>query len=234
MNTSVDRNVPTAEKVQLSDEEVVERVLGGDVSLFEVIMRRYNTRLYRVARSILRNDAEAEDVMQDAYVKAYEHLGQFEGRAQFSTWLTRIAVHEALRRVRKSARFEDWALSEEDAEDRMNRFPSKDQNPEQQISNSEAAYLLEQAIQELPDGYRAVYMLRDVEEMNTAETAATLGLTEDNVKVRLYRARAVLRRHLYSTIGSKAVHAFQFHAVRCDRVVSSVLDRIQREANFSH
>ena len=93
---------------QLSDEELVERILAGDTALYEVIMRRYNTRLYRVARAIVKHDAEAEDVMQDAYVKAFQHLSQFAGRAKFSTWLTRIAVHEALARLQKAKRFEDW------------------------------------------------------------------------------------------------------------------------------
>ena len=169
----------------LSDEEVVARVLAGETSMFEVVMRRYNQRLYRVARAILRNDGEAEDVMQDAYVRAYEHLDQFAGRAKFSTWLTRIAVHEALTRQRRGNRYQELEpMSEGGGGDPMDGFASMALNPEEQASNSQIRSLLEEAVEKLPDAYRAVFMLRDVEEMSTTDTANVLEITEENVKVR--------------------------------------------------
>ncbi len=135
----------------LSDEEVVERVLAGDTALYEVVMRRYNTRLYRAARAILKNDGEAEDVMQDAYVRAFQHLGQFEGRARFSTWLTRIAVHEALARVHKARRFEDWDHMNENQQNEIGAIPLRS-NPESETASVEMSKILEQAIENLPDG----------------------------------------------------------------------------------
>jgi RNA polymerase sigma-70 factor (ECF subfamily) len=210
-----------------ADEEIVARVLSGETALFEIIMRRYNQRLYRVARGILRNDGEAEDVMQDAYVRAYQHLGQFAGRSKFSTWLTRIAVHEALARLRKQSRFQDLepATSETSGEG-MENLAANLRTPEQNAGGAELRSLLEQAIASLPENYRAVLMLRDVEEMTTQETAEALELTEENVKVRLHRARAMMRRELYGRVGASSASAFQFEAPRCDRVVAAVFARL--------
>jgi RNA polymerase sigma-70 factor (ECF subfamily) len=221
---------PVTSQDPLSDEEVVARVLAGETNLFEIVMRRYNQRLYRVARAILRSDSEAEDVMQDAYVRAYEHLGQFAGRAKFSTWLTRIAVHEALMRRRRGNRYQELQPMSEREEDPMEGFPSRALTPEQQASNSQVHRLLEDAVEQLPDAYRAVFMLRDVEEMSTIETANVLEITEENVKVRLHRARALLRKSLYALAGMGRREAFSFHAVRCDRVVKNVFDRIGTRA----
>ena len=173
----------------LSDEEVVARVLAGETSMFEIVMRRYNQRLYRVARSILRNDSEAEDVMQDAYVRAYEHLDQFAGRARFSTWLTRIAVNEALARQRRGNRYQELEPMSQSDGDPMDGFRSMALNPEQEASNSQIRRLLEEAVEKLPDAYRTVFVLREIEEMSTADTANVLELSEENVKVRLHRAR---------------------------------------------
>jgi len=210
----------------LSDEEVARRVLDGETALFEIIMRRYNQRLYRIARGILRDDAEAEDVMQDAYVRAYTHLGQFAGRSQFSTWLTRIAIHEALSRVRRRQRMDQLGPEESsDGESGMNLMASS-LNPEEQTSAAELGKALETAILAIPEQYRLVLMLRDVEQMNTSETAAALELTEENVKVRLHRARALVRKELFARAGAEAQSAFGFMGVRCDRVVARVLERI--------
>ena len=212
----------------LSDEEVVVRVLAGETGMFEVVMRRHNQRLYSVARAILRNDGEAEDVMQDAYVRAYEHLNQFAGRAKFSTWLTRIAVHEALARQRRGNRYQELEPMSEREGDPMDRFASLTPNPEQQASNSEIRRLLEEAVDNLPDSYRTVFMLRDIEEMSTTDAADVLEITEENVKVRLHRARALLRKSLYARAGMQKNEAFNFHAIRCDRVVKNVFERIQK------
>ena len=214
----------------LSDEEVVTRVLAGETGMFEIIMRRHNQLLYRVARGILRNDGEAEDVMQDAYVRAYEHLGQFAGRAKFATWLTRIAVHEALARQHRGNRYQELETMSEREGDPMDRFASLAPDPEQQASNSEVRRLLEEAVEKLPDAYRTIFILRDIEEMSTTDAAEVLEITEDNVKVRLHRARALLRKSLYARAGIERKEAFNFHAVRCDRVVKNVFERIQQRA----
>jgi RNA polymerase sigma-70 factor (ECF subfamily) len=209
----------------LSDEQVVERVLAGETALYEVVMRRYNTRLYRVARAILRNDAEAEDVMQDAYVRAFQHLRQFGGRSKFSTWLTRIAVNEALARLHKAKRFEEWDDMDQSKQESMGAARST-RNPESEAASGELSRLLEQAIEKLPENYRAVVMMRDVEEMSTSEAAACLSLTEENVKIRLHRAHALLRKELYATAKISTTQAFPFHAIRCDRVVAAVFARL--------
>lgn len=213
----------------MPDEEVVRRVLDGETPLFELIMRRYNQRLYRVARAILRDDAEAEDVMQDAYVRAYTHLAQFGGRSQFATWLTRIAIHEALARVQRRKKTDQLGANEwNDGEGEMN-IPATTLNPEEQLSASELGRALESAILSIPEQYRLVLMMRDVEQLSTTETASALDLSEENVKVRLHRARAMVRKNLFAQAGSEAPRAFGFMGERCDRVVARVMERIRSE-----
>jgi RNA polymerase sigma-70 factor (ECF subfamily) len=189
-------------------------------------MRRHNQRLYRVARAIVKDDSEAEDVMQEAYVNAYTHLHQFEQRAQFSTWLTRIAVHEALARVRKRARFTDLDEEGEAGDLAMAGFGANGRTPEQQASNAELRALLETAVEGLPSAYRVVFVLREVQGLSTAETAEALGVTEETVKTRLHRGRALLREELFQRAGIATSYAFEFHLSRCDRVVQNVLTRI--------
>ena len=217
-----------------TDQEVVDRVRAGDTALYEILMRRYNQRLYRVTCSILRDRAEAEDVIQDTYVRAYQHLDQFAGHAPFAVWLTRIAVNEALHRLqvrRRSMQFQDFDYDGEDAmSDAESRIPESSPDPEQRASIAELARLLEQAVLDLPEQYRAVVVLRDVEELTTAETAAALELTEENVKVRLHRARALMRDRLFARVGAEAKSAFPFMGERCDRVVLGVFSRL-REFN---
>lgn len=207
-----------------TDLEIVERVKAGDTALYEIVMRRYNQRLYRVVRAILRDDGEAEDVIQDAYVRAYQHLDQFAGSAPFSTWLTRIAVNEALHRLRsrnRSPQIEDEA----NGEGPMN-IPETSLDPEQGASVAELGHLLEEAVLDLPEQYRVVVMLRDIEGLSTAETAAALDLSEENVKVRLHRGHAKARGWLVERVGAKAKDAFPFMGIRCDRVVNQVFDQI--------
>ena len=210
----------------MTDEEVIGRVRSGDTALFEVIMRRYNRRLYRVTRSILGNDGEAEDVTQDAYVRSYIHLEQFDGRARFSTWLTKIAVHEALARLRKRQRLVEIDAASEAMESRMN-LESRVPSPEQEVLTHTMKLVLEGAVDRLPETYRSVFMLREVEGMSTAETAECLDVSEEAVKVRLHRARAQLRKHIYEQTGAATAEAFQFLGARCDRLVSAVLERIR-------
>jgi len=206
----------------LSDEDIIARILAGDSPLFEVLMRRHNERVFRAARSIVRDDREAEDVMQEAYVNAYTHLSQFDGRAQFSTWLTKIAVHEALARARRSGRYE--LMDETPLEAVMPTHSSPD--PERQTFGHELGRLIESAVDNLGDGYREVFMLRQVEGMSTAETAEVLGVSEDVVKTRFSRAKHALQQDLLDRMGSAATSAFTFGQARCDRVVAEVLERV--------
>jgi RNA polymerase sigma-70 factor (ECF subfamily) len=223
----------------LSDEDVVRRILLGETALFEVLMRRYNQRIYRAVRAILRDDADAEDVMQQAYLNAYRHLDQFEERAKFSTWLTKIAVYEALHRVRRrrpmTSLDEVMSGGPRDREGlegpqgttTMDTIKSTGPNPEQALLAGETTSLLAAAVNGLPDGLRDVFMLRDVDGLSTLETAESLGIKEDTVKTRLHRARRHLRRHLSTSIESAAPATFQFHAVRCDRVVAHVMQALR-------
>ena len=202
----------------LTDKEIVHRVSRGDVQMFEVLMRRHNQRLYRAVRAILQDDAEAEDVVQQAYLNAYRHLDQFDGRAQFSTWLTRIAVYEALarrRRVRGTPTTSEHGLAETAAS------PSPD--PERQAYVKELSVLMESALAGLPDGYRSVFMLREVDGLSTAETARHLRISEATVKTRLHRAKGLLQRRLHAVTPAGA---FSFDGARCDRLVAGVMRRL--------
>jgi len=217
-------------KEERSDEEVVASILQGETGLYEIIMRRYNQRLYRIARSILREDAEAEDVMQDAYVRAYQHLSQFAGRSRFAAWLTRITVNEALARRKNSQRHLEIEGMPPEKQETL--LTSRAASPEHQASTRELGALLEDAIVSLPDAYRPVLVMRDVEEMSTVETAAALDLSEENVKVRLHRARAMLRRELYSRAGVGYASAFPFLGARCNRIVERVFELISLQKDF--
>jgi RNA polymerase sigma-70 factor, ECF subfamily len=207
------------------DPEVVERVRAGDVDLFEVLMRRYNQKLYRAARSVFPNDpSEAEDVVQDAWVRAFEHLDQFEGRAQLSTWLVRITLHEAWSRARRRRRLgplED-AAREEAAMETTTAGP----DPEKDAAALEMRGLLEEAVANLPETYRTVFVLRSIEDMTTEETAECLELSSDVVKTRLHRARGLLRRELLARAGTSVAALYPFAGARCDRIVAGVLARL--------
>jgi RNA polymerase sigma-70 factor (ECF subfamily) len=205
----------------LTDEEVVARVIDGDTALFEILVRRHNTRVYRAVRAVLRDDADAEDVMQEAYLNAYRALGAFAGRAQFSTWLTRIAVNAAIARRGKRIRMGD------DAEMLM-LVEDEGPDPEQQTMTSELRGVMEREVAALPDAFREVIILRDVEGLSTAEAATCLEVSEDLVKTRLHRARALLRDRLYRRAGSLDA-LFTFGNERCDRVVGRVMAEITRD-----
>ena len=209
------------------DEEIVSRVIAGEVALFEVLMRRHNQRVYRTIRAILKDEVEVEDVMQQTYVLAYTNLAQFAGTANFSTWLTKIARNEALRRIRREAHFvADQDLAQPGNGTRM-EFATDDPNPEESMGTRELATMLESAIDALPETYRSVVMLREIEGMSTAQAAEVLGVTEEVVKTRLHRAKQHIRELLVERVNAQAGEAFPFYAPRCDRVVARVLTRIQ-------
>ena len=214
--------VPLSPTAALPDEEIVPRILAGDTALFEVLMRRHNERVYRAARAILRDGREAEDVMQEAYVNAYTHLDQFDGRAQFSTWLTRIAVNEALARARKRGRYEPLDTGSLETFMPISSAP----DPERQALGRELGALIESAVDKLGDGYREVFMLRQVEGCSTAETAQILGVSEDVVKTRFSRARQALQADLLDRTGGAAETAFPFGQSHCDAMVAAVMARI--------
>jgi len=216
----------SSNEAPVTDEALVPRILAGETALFELIMRRHNQRLFRAARAILNDDAEAEDVMQETYARAFAHLGQFRGDAQLATWITRIAVHEAFARVRRRRRLA--ALPpDDDVETLFMADRPKPADPEREAHNAELRGLLERAIDELPETYRTVFMLREVEGLSTATTAECLGVSEEVIKTRLSRARARLRDGLYERAGAVAPAAFTFGAERCDRVVAAVLSRLR-------
>jgi RNA polymerase sigma-70 factor (ECF subfamily) len=221
MNTTA--RAVEAPSLQLPDEEIVRRVRAGEVALFEVLMRRHNPLVYRAIRGILRDEAEVEDAMQQAYLNAFVNLGDFAGAAAFSTWLVRIALNEALACLRRGARLEVVAEVPENAEALMECPPG---NPEDRAAAREAIHLLEAAVDRLPPAYRSVFMLREVQQLSTAEAADSLGLSEENVKVRLHRARLALKDALLAEVGPSAAAAFPFLAPRCNRVVASVMARI--------
>jgi RNA polymerase sigma-70 factor (ECF subfamily) len=205
----------------LSDEDVVARVRGGDTAVFEILMRRYNQRLFRAARAILRDDADAEDAVQGAYLAAYTHLDQFAGAARFSTWLTRIAVREALGKLRTRRRRGEVDL---EGKEEMLMSDETDDSPEKHAARRELAGVLESAVDALPEIYRIVFMMREIEQLSTQETADVLELSEEAVKVRLHRARAMLRENIYkrANFGS----TFTFGHGRCDRIVAAVMAAI--------
>ena len=210
-----------------ADEEIARRVQAGESALFEVLMRRHNPRVYRAIRSLIKDEAEVEDAMQAAYLHAFAHLKDFRGSARFSTWLTQISINEALMRLRRDLRHPAVSLTliEDSPMSPITPLPT----PEAATSGREVAHLLERAVDALPDLYRTVFMLREIEGLDTTETAAALGVSEDVVKTRLSRARAALRETLEELAGGHAKDAFGFHATRCDRVVHNVM-RVLRSA----
>lgn len=216
------------EQSLMDDDQVIERVCAGEIELFEVVMRRYNQRIYRTVRSILRDDDEAVDVMQEAYLNAYSHLRDFSGRARFSTWLTRIAVHEAFARLRRRRRLEP--LEDSDSEDLMT---SQTPGPDERASDGELRVFLEEAVDTLPETFRTTFMLRAVEHLSVAETAEVLGIPEETVKTRHHRARERLQNALTERVGDALPQLFGFHRPRCDKVVAYVLARIQEQSGVA-
>ena len=201
-----------------SDEAIVARLMRGESELFEVLMRRHNQRLFRAARAIVRDDDEAEDVMQEAYVHAYTKLNQFEGRAKFSTWLTRIAVHEALARVRKRRPNVD-----PETEVVLSTMP----NPEDAVSSRELGQLLEPLVDALPEAFRAVFVLRAVEGLSAAEVGECLAIPEETVRTRFFRARRALQLQIEQQLMASVPELYAFHLLRCDRIVAAVFARLE-------
>jgi len=194
----------------------------NDLAAFEQLMRRHNRALYRTARSIVKDDAEAEDVLQEAYLLAFRAMESFRGDSSMSTWLTRIVINEAIARSRKKGRSAE--IIQFDGEAALDEHLEQ---PEQALLRSEARRLIEQKIDELPDGFRTVFVLRALEEMTVEETAACLDIPEATVRTRYFRARGLLREALSRELDVALEDAFAFDGARCDRIVANVLQRLQ-------
>lgn len=213
----------------LSDADLVGLARGRDEAAVRAITKRYNRRLFRIARSILRNDAEAEDVVQETYVRAFTGLDMFRGDAAFGTWITRIAMNEALGRLRRRRPTVDWetyGVNRHQAE--IINFPASmaGSDPEQSMAQGEIRAVLERAIDELPDAFRAVFVARIVEGMSVEETADLFGLQPETVKTRLHRARLLLRAELDKQLGPALTSSFPFDGRRCDRMTEVVVAHI--------
>ena len=215
----------------LTDAALAARIAAGDRDAFVVLMRRYNRTVYRAARSILRDDADAEDAAQDAWLDAYAAMGGFRGDAKLSTWLTRIAVNAALQRLRKRRRGAeiitlDGDLDMDAGDDGGTRTAIEPDRPDLAASRAETRRMLESAIDQLPEAFRVVFVLRAVEEMTVEETADALGMPEATVRSRFFRARGRLRESLARQMDLAIEHAFGFAGARCDRIVARVLARL--------
>ena len=210
------------------DAELVRRALGREEAAVRAIMQANNRRLYRLARGVLRNDSEAEDVVQETYVRAFTHLEQFRGDSSLSTWLSRIAMNEALGRLRRQRPSVEWStLPQGVLEAQIIQFPlTSSEDPEKSMAQREIQHVVEHAIDELPEPFRLVFITRVIEGMNVEETAEILGLKPETVKTRLHRARNLLRENVEKKIGPVVMEAFPFAGRRCERLTDAVLQRL--------
>jgi len=211
-----------------TDDEVIARIIAGDKQLYAGIIKKYNARLYRVAMAIVNNDTEVEDIMQSVYLKAYEHLGQFSFRSAFSTWLTRILVNECLLRMKLKKRMTVVDETALDYKSTHTDSPSM-RTPSDKMINTELKNILESSIRNLPEKYRVVFVMREIEGLSVAETQECLDLSEVNVKVRLNRAKILLKDSL--SLYYQKEDILHFHLTRCDRMMVTVMNKIIKQAN---
>lgn len=210
---------------KLTDTQVVQRVLEGEKELFEILLRRYNQRIFRVIRSYIYSEDDVQDVMQEAYVKAYLKLYQFNNKASFSTWLIRIAINEALQQIRRKKRI---AVNYGETESLENVFQLPDtnpMNPEKQTIKTENRAFIEMAVDKLPEKYRVIFMLHHVEGLSNSEIVDCLKISDSNVKVRLHRAKKMLKDELFKITDDASI--FEFGNQKCDAIVEKVMFRIQ-------
>lgn len=215
---------------QMDETELVRRTCAGEREAFRAIMQRHNQRLFRIARSISRNESEAEDVLQEAYLRAFANLRTFRGESGLLTWLTRIVINEANGRLRKRRHLVGMEQIEvaqgNGAEVIMFPYAGTAMTPEQDAARMQIRRLLESAIDDLPDGFRVVFVMREIEDCSVAETAESLGIPEETVKTRLYRARRLLRSVLNDKFAATLHDAFPFLGQRCERITERVLARL--------
>lgn len=214
---------------ELDGTELARRVQAGDSAAFELLMRRHNRRLYRLARSMLRNDADAEDALQDAYLSAYQAMHEFRGEASLATWLSRVVANQCLARLRRQARRDNIVpivAFADGQEDEVRAMPGNDDGaPDSALVRAELRAVLERKLDDLPEAFRTVFVLRSVEEMSVEETAQALDLPEATVRSRHFRARSMLRESLAQDIDFAERDVWAFDGERCDRVVAGVLRR---------
>lgn len=223
------------ETLTLSEPELVARIAGRDEAAFEVLMRRHNGQLFRVARAVLKDDGEAEDALQEAYLDAYRHMADFRGSARLSTWLTRIVVNHALMRLRRRkdpgvvVPLDSWQNTNSRVSRETEMADEKTESPANATLRTEIRQLIERQIDELPLDFRTVFVMRDVDDMTVEETAEALDIPAATVRTRLFRARARLREALARQLDSAMLDVFGFDGARCDRIVDAVLTRIRLE-----
>jgi RNA polymerase sigma factor (sigma-70 family) len=208
-------------ETELTDSQVINEILNGNKEHYSILMRKYNQRLYRISKGYLKAEAEIEDVMQEAYIKGFQSLKKFEERSQFGTWITRILINECLQRLKKINKKALFELTEENP---ITMNITDNQNPETKALNKELKKVLEHNIELLPEKYRVVFMMREVEKMSIEETSEALSITSPNVKVRLNRAKEMLRKSLMDLYPVNDV--FEFNLIRCNRIAVNVLARI--------
>ena len=212
-----------------TDDDLLARARRRDDAAIRVLTQRYNQRLFRIARGILRHDGDAEDAVQDAYIKAFTQLDQFRGDAAFATWLTRIVMNEALGRLRTRRETVTFSTERETSlSAHILHFPdaSRGRNPETTVAQQQLRELIERSIDALPDSFRVVFIARVVEGLSVEETATLFGLRPETVKTRVFRARARLRRELERRLGRDVAGAFSFDGARCDRMTAAVIQRL--------
>lgn len=212
---------------ELSDNEIIKEILSGDKDKYALLMQKYNQRLYRICKGYLKDEFEIEDVMQDTYIKGYENLQLFEGRSQFGSWLIRILINEALQRLRKLNKRSPLL---EPGQNTKSMNHSDYSTPETKSLNKELRSLIEDKLDTLPETYKVVFMMREVEKMNVAETAESLMISPANVKVRLNRAKEMLKKTLLESYPLEEL--FEFNLVRCSRVAENVLKRVKPKNNL--
>ncbi len=226
-HTPIAQAVPASLRLDTDDLAIARRIASGDRSAFEWLMRHHNRRLYRLARSALRDDADAEDALQDAYLSAYRSIGQFRGDASLSTWLSRLVLNESLGRLRKNARRQNVIpiVTSED----MDSTAADDRDiPDKAMVRTEMRALIERKLDELPEDFRMVFVLRAVEELSVEETAEVLGIPEATVRSRHFRARGLLREALAREIDVAERGLFDFGGAHCDRIVAAVNARLDK------
>jgi RNA polymerase sigma-70 factor (ECF subfamily) len=220
----------SAIRVPPAEDELMlaRRVAGGDPAAFESLMRRYNRRLYRLARASLRDDAEAKDALQDAYLNAYRAIGNFRGDATLSTWLSRLVLNECGMRQRRSARRRDIIplISAEASMAETENVADVAEGPDRAAARTQMRSILESKVSGLPEALRVVFVLRSVEELSVAETAETLGITQETVRMRHFRAKGLLREALAREVDQAEGDLFEFGGRQCDGVVASVLAKL--------
>lgn len=210
---------------KITETEVIQRILGGEKQLYEILVRRNNQKLYRAIRSYLKDEAEIEDIMQNSYIKAFTKLYQFKLESTFSTWLIRIAINESLARIKEKGKVLYMDQHSESTRNLILEIPDNEQlNPHAKMIRNESKQILEKAIDQLDPKYRTVYILREVEEMSMKEIAEAMDLTVSNVKVRLYRAKEMIKDRLYEISNDRNV--FEFGFSRCDRITENVMRNI--------